>query len=137
MKNCSINLLPFRISYQFILFMAYGLYLTVDQKEWREYDFSDTDLLTGTIYTDEAKTSAKNLTGYTVDILIYKDGSSAAHFDKTATIVTAANGTWSYAVAEGEMVPAGLWKIEAEISQSGQRVSTYPVDFLVTRSATS
>lgn len=116
--------------------MAYGLYLAVDQKEWREGDFSDTDKLTGTIYTDEAKSSAKNLTGYTLDVIIYKqDG--AAVFDKQATIVTAGSGTWSYAIAEGETPAVGIYKIEVELSQSGQRISTYPEDFLVTRSPSS
>lgn len=116
--------------------MAYGLYLTVDQKQWREGDFSDTDKLTGTIYTDEAKSSAKNLTGYTLDVIIYKqDG--AAVFDKQATIVTAGSGTWSYAIAEGETPAVGFYKIEVELSQSGQRISTFPEDFLVTRSPSS
>jgi len=116
--------------------MALGLYLSVDQRELRANDFSDTDLLTGTIYTDEAKSSAKNLTGYTLDILIYKEGGSVS-FDKTATIVTAANGTFSYAIAEGELPPAGIYLIEVELSQSGQRISTFPEDFLVSRSPNS
>ena len=116
--------------------MALGLYLSLGQKELRANDFSDTDLLTGTIYTDEAKSTAKNLTGYTLDILIYKEGGSVA-FDKTATIVTAADGTFSYAIAENELPPQGIYLIEIELTQSGQRISTFPEDLLISRSPNS
>jgi len=113
--------------------LAYGLHLTIDQREWRAGDFSSADKLTGTIYTDEDKTTAKDLTGYSVQSIIYKQGGSA-NFSKTATIVTAANGTWSYAVADGEMVPQGIYLIECELTKSGERISTFPEDFLVSRS---
>lgn len=116
--------------------MAYGLHLTLDQKEWRESDFSATNKLTGTIYTDKAKSSAKNLTGYTLTILIYKENGTV-YFDKTATITVAANGTWEYAVAENEMAPMGIYKFEIELTKSGDHESTFPVDFLVSRSPKS
>jgi len=116
--------------------MTLGLYLKLDQDKLVHGDFSDTDKITGTIYTDEAKSSAKNLTGYTLDIILFKEGGSAA-FDKTASIVTAADGTFSYAVAEGELPAVGIYNVEVELSQSGQRISTFPEEILVSRSPTS
>jgi len=117
--------------------MAYGLHLSVDQREWREFEYSATNKLTGTIYTDEDKTTAKDLTGYSIQILIYKDNTNASYFSETASIVTAADGTWSYAVNDGEMAPEGFYLIEAQLTKSGDRESTFPEHFYISRSPTS
>jgi len=114
--------------------MAYGAYLSLDQTRWIRGDYSSTNKLTGTIYTDKAKSTALNLTGYTVKVRIYKRWKYSDIFNKTATIVTAASGTWSYAVASNEMVTSGFWLVEAELSKTGEVMSTYPVEFEVLES---
>jgi len=114
--------------------MAYGIYLKLDQPQWRNGDFSDTNLLTGTIYSNRGKTTAFSLTGYTLNVLIYSNYSSSAHFSKTATIVSASAGTWSYAVADGEMIPPGVYLIELDLTKSGERMSTFPEEFHVSAS---
>jgi len=114
--------------------MAYGTYLKLDQSEWRNGDFSDTNLLTGTIYSNKAKTTEFDLTGYTLNVLIYSNYSNSAHFSKTATIVSASAGTWSYAVAEGEMIPSGVYNLEVDLTKSGERMSTFPEEFHVSAS---
>lgn len=101
----------------------------MDQRRWAEGDYSSTNKLTGTIYTDSAKTTAKNLTGLTIKIRIFRRWSSTDLFNKTGSIVTAASGTWSYAVAVGEMPSSGLYLLEVELSQSGEVISTFPVEF--------
>ena len=111
--------------------MAYGLFLTLDQRKWRADDYSSDNGLTGTVYTDEKKTIAKNLTGYTVNVLIYKRWSNAILFWKAATIVTAASGTWKYLVKKGEMVSPGLYFVEIELNKSGVVESTEPEELLV------
>jgi len=38
--------------------------------------------------------------------------------------VNAANGTWSYAVAVGEIPSEGLYLVKVELSQTGEQMST-------------
>ena len=104
--------------------MAYGLYLSLDQKRWFRNDFSATNKITGTIHTDVNKTVAKNLTGYTIKIKLYKPRTIGDRFNKTATIVTAADGTFEYAVGEGEMPIYGIYWCIVELSKSGDRETT-------------
>lgn len=107
--------------------MAYGLYLSLDQPRWFRDNFSATNKLTGTIYTDINQTTAKNLTGYTLKVRLSKPdgpGKFSDFFDKTASIVVAANGTWEYAVQDGDMPARGLYYMTLEIAQSGDQEST-------------
>jgi len=104
--------------------LVYGLYHTVDQTKWYRDDYSATNKLTGTIYTDLNKATAKNLTGYTITIRLYKGNRWGDYFNKTADIVVAGSGTWSYAVSQGEMPPPGIYNVKIELSKSGDREST-------------
>ena len=104
--------------------MAYGLYLTLDQQEWYRGDYSSENKLTGTIYTDKNRTVPKNLTGYTITIRLFKPRTIGDRFNKTASIVTAASGTFAYAVGEGEMPIFGLYECVVELSKSGVKEST-------------
>ncbi len=118
--------------------MAYGCYLKIDQKVLFTGDFSSSNKLTGTIYTDEALTSAKNLTGLTIKVRLFKRWSSEDWFDKTASIVTAASGTWSYAIAANELPSAGLYLVKIELSQSGEILSTLnDVEILIKQGPTA
>jgi len=109
--------------------MAYGIYLSLDQPKWKQSDFSASNKLTGTIWSDKDLTSAFNLTGYAIQIRIFNRFGGGDGFDKTAAIVVAASGTWSYAVAESDMVgPSNRpYLVEAEISKSGEVMSTLNV----------
>jgi len=104
--------------------MVYGIYLTLDQKQWYRDNFSATNKLTGTIYTDTNRTVAKDLTGYTITIKMFKGNRWGDYFDKAATIVTEADGTWEYAVGQGEIPPPDIFNVVADISKSGDREST-------------
>jgi hypothetical protein len=104
--------------------LAYGLYLSLDQKRWFRNDFSATNKITGTLYTDVNQTVAKNLTGYTVTIKLYKPRTIGDRFNKTATIVTAADETFEYAVGEGEMPIYGLYWMIIQLTKSGDRETT-------------
>jgi len=107
----------------------YGPYLTLDQKRWNAGDFSSSNKLTGTIYTTSAKTAAFDLTGYALQVRIFKRWTTSDLFNKTATIVSAVNGTWEYGVVSGEMATSGLYQLEIELSKSGEVMSTFPVEF--------
>ncbi len=112
--------------------MVYGIYLEMDQTRWIRSDYSDTNLLTGTIYSDATKETAFNLTGYTLTVMIHKRWKNTALFKKTATITTAASGTWQYAIANNELgLSAGFYLIEVELTKSGEAMSTFPVEFEV------
>lgn len=104
--------------------MAYGLYLAVDQDKWFRDDFSTEDKLTGTIYSDINQVTAKDLTGYTITIKFSHENKNGARFDKTASAVVAASGTWSYAVTDGDMPQPGIYQVKAELTKSGVQVST-------------
>ena len=118
--------------------MAYGLYLTLDQKRWFHGDFSDEDYLTGTIYTDSNRTTAKTLTGYTITIRMHRPNSTSDLFNQTATIVTAGSGTWRVAVTDGTMPTSGVYYVKAELTKSGTKESTLNrVELDVVRGPTS
>ena len=104
--------------------MVYGLYLKMDQPKWFRDDFSSDDKMTGTIYTNLNLDAAKNLTGYTLFIRLYKGNRWGDHFGFQATIVTAADGTWPYAVGEGEMPPPAIYNVKLELKKSGTQEST-------------
>ena len=104
--------------------MAYGLWLALGQSRIYRGDFSATNKLTGTIYTDKNLTTAKNLTGYTITVRIHRKGHYGDFFNKTADIVTAGDGTWSYAIGNGELPPRGIYWVKVEISKSGDKEST-------------
>ena len=107
--------------------MAAGLYLSLDQDQWFRNNFSSTNPLTGTIYTDINQTSAKDLTGYAITIRMSRPngpGRFSDFFNKTASIVVAANGTWSYAIAQSELPHRGVYYVTAELTKAGDQEST-------------
>lgn len=114
--------------------MVLGAYLTVDQKQLPYNDYSSSNKLTGTIYTTESRTTAFNLTGYTLKVRLYKRWFTSDYFGKTANITVAASGTWNYPIAQNECPPPGLYLIEIEMSQSGEVFSTFPEEIIVRES---
>lgn len=111
--------------------MAYGLYNTLDVTYFRSGDYSDADGITGTIYTDKARSSAKNLTGYTLTLFIYDRLSRQTMVQETASIVVAGNGTWRYYFTSSVPVPVeGVYDVEIELKNSTEIISTYPEEIL-------
>jgi hypothetical protein len=104
--------------------LAYGLYLITDQPKWYRDDYSSTNKFTGTIYTNKQKTVKANLTGYTITIRLTKGNRWGDYLNKTASIVSATDGTFDYAVAQGEMPPPGLYNVKIELTKSGARESS-------------
>ena len=107
--------------------MAYGLYLSLDQDRWFRNNFSSTNPLTGTIYTDINQTVAKDLTGYTITVRMSKPngpGRFSDFLNKTATAVVEANGTWSLALGAGETPHRSLYYVTAELTKAGDQEST-------------
>lgn len=118
--------------------MAYGAYLKLDQKVLYNGDFSSSNKLTGTIYTDAGLSSAFTLTGYTLKVRMFKRDSTEDWFDKTASIVTAGSGTWSYAITDEELPSSGLYLVVIELSKSGEVMTTLNnVEILIKSGPTS
>ena len=110
--------------------MVYGIYLVLDQSQWYRNDFSSDNKLTGTIYTNKSLTVKKNLTGYTITIRMNKDGNVGERFGKVADIVSAAGGTFSYAVADGDMPFTNIYRVKVELTKAGVKETTLNrVDF--------
>lgn len=101
--------------------MGYGLYLELNEPIWFRNDFSSESKITGTLYTDVNKTVAKNLTGFTLTLKLWKPRTVGDRFNKTATIVSASDGTFEYAVAEGDMPIYGVYYAALELTKSGVR----------------
>lgn len=55
---------------------------------------------------------------------MFKTRTIGDRFNKTATIVTAASGTWSYAITQGDLPIWGNYEVLVEISKSGVQEST-------------
>jgi len=104
--------------------VVYGLWLALDQSRIYRGDFSSENKLTGTIYTDINQVTAKNLTGYTITIRMHRPIHFGDFFNNDATIVVAGNGTWSYALTDGDTPPRGIYYVKAEIKKSGVVEST-------------
>jgi len=110
---------------------GYGTYLRLNQKTWREFDFSTINKLSGTLFADKAMTTPRDLTGSTLKIRIYRRWRRLDRFNKSATITNPTAGTWEYTVAKGEMPRRGIYLLEVEIISSGVQESTFPVEFFV------
>ena len=104
--------------------MVYGIFLTLDQKRWYREDFSSENKLTGTIFTDVNKTTTKNLTGFTLTVRMNRIKAFGDFFNKVVDIVVAADGTWSFAVGQGEIPPRGIYFVKVELTKAGVREST-------------
>lgn len=104
--------------------MAYGLWLALDQSRWFRGDFSSDNALTGTIYTDVNQTSVKDLTGYTLTIRMHRPIHFGDFFNRDASIVIAANGTFSYNFVSGDSPPRGLYFVKLELAKAGVVEST-------------
>ncbi|HSA75484.1 MAG TPA: hypothetical protein VLE21_04780 [Candidatus Nitrosocosmicus sp.] len=105
--------------------MVYGIYLSLDQTKWAYGDYSSSNKLTFTIYSDVGLTAAFNLTGYTLKIRLFKSRwHTADYLNQDADIVTAASGTGSYTAAQGEMPGSGLYLVKVELAKSGEVMST-------------
>ena len=104
--------------------MAYGLWLAMDQNRAHRDDFSSDAFLTGTIYTDKVQATAKNLTGYTITVRMHRPIHFGDFFNKKATIVTAADGTWKYLVGASELPPRGIYYVSVELTKAGVKEST-------------
>ena len=98
--------------------MVYGLWLALDQSRIYRGDFSSENKLTGTIYTDINQVTAKDLTGYTITIRMHRPIHFGDFFNNTATIVVAVDGTWSYAIQDGDTPPRGIYYVQAEIKKA-------------------
>jgi len=113
--------------------MAYGVYCKLDQTRWARGNYSDTNKLTGTLYSDAPKTTAFDITGYTLKVRVFQRWNNYDYFNKTASIETAASGTWSYAVAQNEMpTTPGIYLLSIELSKSGEVMSSFPEEFRIT-----
>lgn len=72
-----------------------------------------------------------NLTGATVTLHLRKPGQDV--LTKAATITDPAAGEWSCAWAPGDLDEPGTWRLEAQVTFSGNTVQTFgPATFKVT-----
>jgi hypothetical protein len=106
--------------------MPLGVYLTLDQDIIYNGNYSDVSgfKLTGTIYSDKERTTAMNLTGYTLTMSMYKNESFLDHFNQACTITVAASGTFYISVTSGTLPFSGLYNVVISLTKSGTKVTT-------------
>lgn len=103
--------------------MTLGYYLTLDQLVLFNSNFSDSLKITGTCYSNKNKSTAFNLSGYTLTLRFYKESGTTDYYNKTADITVAANGTWNEAVTSGTLPYEGLYLIDLVLTKSGTQIS--------------
>ncbi len=116
--------------------MPLGVYLTLDQLVLYNDNFSDVSgfKLTGTVYSDADRTTAFNLTGYTIKLRLSQENAKSDNFNQTCTITVAASGTFYLSVTENTLPTAGLYLANVELTKSGSKVTTLNrVEVLVKR----
>jgi len=103
-----------------------GVYLSLDQSVIYNDNFSDVSALklTGTIYSDVNKTTAFNLTGYTIKIKLSEENGKADYLNQTCTITSAVAGTFYLSVAESTLPTAAIYLANIELVKSGTKVSS-------------
>ncbi len=106
--------------------MPLGVYVSLDQSLLYNDNFSDVSgfKLTGTIYSDIDKTTAFNLTGYTIKLRLAQENAKSDNFNQTCTITVAASGTFYLSVTENTLPVAGLYLATVELTKSGTKVTT-------------
>lgn len=107
------------------------LYLKLDSASWNHGDFSTESKITGTIYTDRSFTTPKDLSDFTLFIRLFKRWHRTDFFNKQASVVSGINGTFEYAVNQGDMPHPQLYLMEIELNKLGVVESTKPVEFHV------
>lgn len=104
--------------------MVLGAYLKLDQSTLYRNNFSSDSKFTGTIYTDKNLTTAFNLTGYTLKLRFHREFSNNDLLNVTASITTAASGTFNYAFTSGDMPTPGIYLCSVELTKSGSQINT-------------
>lgn len=116
--------------------MVLGVYLTLDQGIVYNGDYSDVSgfKLTGTVYSDINKTTAFNLTGYTITLQFFKNGGFIDYLAQTCTITVAASGTFYLSLTDGALPFSGIYEAKIELTKSGTKVrSLNRVEVLIER----
>ena len=69
---------------------------------------------------------------------VYRDGGLSDILNKAGTIVTAASGTFSVAIADGDISSTGVFLVDLVLTKSGTRVSNLNrIELLILRGPTA
>ena len=101
-------------------------YLKLDQKTWGAGDYvaDNTLALTGTIYSDEALSSAVNISSYTLKIKVYpRERPDWYQLSEDADIVSGSDGTWRYKPTINKLDNAGVYRVVIQLSKTDERLS--------------
>jgi len=106
--------------------LVLGIYLTLDQGSIYNGNFSDVSgfKLTGTIYSNKERTTAMDLTGYTLTMSMIRNATSTDWFNKECTITTAASGTFFISIVTNTLPSAAIYDVILSLTKSGTKVTT-------------
>ena len=106
--------------------MTLGIYLTLDQTIIYNENFSDVSgfRITGTVYSDINKTTAFNLSGYTLKLRLSQENGKSDNLNKECTITVATSGTFYLAATENSLPIAGLYLANMELTKSGSKITS-------------
>lgn len=106
-----------------------ALYNKLTRNDWAAGDFdSGSHNITGTIYDDDDLQTAFDLSGYTLEIILWDDvRDSLFKADLTGTIVSASDGTWKLIVADGDLSIDFSGSVKVKLTKSGTELTAVGV----------
>jgi len=102
----------------------------MDQSQWGKGDFTNiaADGLTGTIFSNEALTTAFPLTGYTLELVFFDEvDNKVIKNGLNPTIVVAANGTWRFLPALGDLDFQFVGSVLVKLTQAGVEIHAWGI----------
>ena len=102
----------------------------MDQSQWGKGDFTDVtaEALTGTIYSNEALTTAFDLTGYTLEMVLIDEVTNKLIKNALVpTIVVAANGTWQFLPANGDLDFKFVGQVLIKLTKTGSELHAWGI----------
>jgi len=101
------------------------LYNKLTRNDWAAGDFdSGTHNLTGTIHTDDDFGTAFDLTGFTIEVILYDTVRSAIFKSGlTGAIVSATEGTWKLIVSDGDLSQDFSGEVIVKLTKAGTELS--------------
>ena len=103
------------------------LYVKLDSHIWILEDYTDEDSLgiTGTVYSDDAMTTAFDITGYTLTIRIKAQGKIKFDSDQDSNVsaIVAADGTFRYKPEIGDLLLEANGEVSLLMEKTGTQIT--------------
>lgn len=106
------------------------VYLKLTTKYWVDGDYTGTAAngISGTLYSDEAMSTVKDWSAYTVKGIRFLDHGVEYDSDETSALTINANGTFTYAPPSGKLNTVGLYDVQIYVESDTEQLSTVSLE---------